>query len=111
MLSYLSVISADREQVSSAILQYFICEAVGSGADCDRSQFDRSVYAGLQTGTFVLLGLLPSVNLVLVVSFEGVKDFGQRVFYRFCPTGWRLLVEKNKDETKERIVPRSESCH
>ena len=109
MLSYLAVQSADKDYISSALEQYFICEAPGSGADCSRSEFDKPVYAGLVTATFLMLGFLPCVNLIFVVSWQGVKEFCQGVFRSFYPTGSKDLAEKESDEEKELIVVHGES--
>ena len=109
MLSHFAVVSADEEQLNSAIEQYFTCEAAGSGADCDRSHFDKSVYPGLVTSTFALLGFLPCVSLIFVVNWRGVKETFQGIFHKIHPTGSSKLLDKDMGETKEIIVAHSES--
>ena len=103
------MVSADKEQLNSAIEQYFTCEAAGSGADCDSSHFDQSVYAGLVTSTFALLGFLPCVSLIFVVNWRGVKEIFQGIFHRINQNGSSKLLDKDMGETKEIIVPHSES--
>ena len=67
-LSYFSVESIDQDVKIRAIQQYFVCEAAGSGKECDRSGFDTLGYEGLIIVTYLLLGLIPTVNLIFVVN-------------------------------------------
>ena len=54
------------------LLAYFDCESAGTGEPCDRSGYLDATNPVLSTASFVLLGLVPVVNLVFVVKFQKV---------------------------------------
>ena len=72
-LSYFSVESAYQEEQFQAIQQYFFCEAVGSGTECDRSGFGNFGYHGLNILVYLMLGLIPAVNLTFVINWTAAK--------------------------------------
>ena len=72
-LSYFAVESANQEEQFQAIQQYFVCEAVGSGTECDRSGFDNFGYRGLIVLADLMLGLIPTVNLTFVINWTAAK--------------------------------------
>ena len=75
-MSYMSVEIGEQEDEITAITEYFICEAVGSGhgAECDRSGFDHFGYHGLIVLVYWLLGLIPVINLVFVINWTVTKE-------------------------------------
>ena len=73
-LSYLSVTSANLNNYFLALQKYFVCEAVGSGMECDRSGFDYFGYHGLIVLVYLMLGLIPAVNLTFVVNWTAAKE-------------------------------------
>ncbi|KAL5515466.1 hypothetical protein EMCRGX_G000636 [Ephydatia muelleri] len=57
------------------INQYFACKANGDSDMCDdeRSAYERFTYPEIGTASFILLGFLPAVNLVYVLSCDNLK--------------------------------------
>ena len=56
-----------------AILHYFVCEAAGTGNECDRSGFDNLGAQFLFFLNSLWLGLLAIVNLIFVVNWTAMK--------------------------------------
>ena len=73
-LSYHAVQVANHEELFEAIQQYFICEAVGSGMECDRSVFNKFDNSGLAALVYLLTGLIPCVNLTFVINWTATKE-------------------------------------
>ena len=67
----------------SEIEMHFICEARGSGSPCDRSKLEDNVYHWIDLITYALLGLIPVVNLIFIISWKGVKRVLQENFRKF----------------------------
>ena len=82
-LSYFSVQAAQQEDEVTAIKQYFVCEAVGSGVECDRSGFDHFGHQGHAVLVYLLLGLIPVVNLTFVINWTVTKDSLKRLWKRY----------------------------
>ena len=57
------------------IYQYFACKANGDSNMCDdeRSAYERFTNPEIGTASFILLGFLPAVNLVYVLSCDNLK--------------------------------------
>ena len=72
-LSTFSVEFAHLEEISTAIQQYFICEAAGSEVECDRSSFEDLSFHRLVLVGYFLFGLLPVVNLAFVINWKSAK--------------------------------------
>ena len=85
-LSYYSVQVGEQLQENdiTPIAQYFICEASGSGngVECDRSGFDHLGYHGLAVLIYLLLGLIPVVNLTFVINWTVAKESMKRIWMR-----------------------------
>ena len=91
-LSYFSLGIINQNEYITAIEQYFVCEAAGSGAECDRSEFEQFTYSGLEITTFALLGFTPFVNLIFVVNWRTSKDLCQKIWNRCCQSSsWSSL--------------------
>ena len=73
-LSYHAVETANREDLLQVNQQYFVCEAVGSGTECDRSVFDKFDNTGLAALVHLMTGLIPSVNLIFVINWTATKE-------------------------------------
>lgn len=85
-LSYYSVQVVEhlQEDHITPIAQYFICEAAGSsnGVECDRSGFDQLGYNVLRVLIYLLLGLIPVVNLTFVINWTVAKESIKRIWMR-----------------------------
>ena len=92
-LSLLSVESIEQEVQSTAIQEYFICEAAGSSSECDRSSFATVGAQGLVLLNYLMLGLVPTVNLIFVVQWRALK--------KSCQQFWMLSL---KDLIKSNIL-------
>ena len=99
-LSYFSVESAYQEEQFQVIQQYFVCEAVGSGTECDRSGFDNFGYHGLTILAYLMLGLLPAVNLTFVINWtaasESCKHFWTKHFSKTTISQANMANNQNK---------------
>ena len=89
-VAYASLTTSNRDAYFQEVQKYFVCEAKGSGSACDRSQFEQYQYVWLRGLTFTLLGLLPLVNLIFVISWKDSKRFfGEKCRKTFtCPLRW-----------------------
>ena len=84
-LTTFSVEYAHQELQYTAIQQYFVCEAAGSGQECDRSSFDSLGYHGLVLVGYFLLGLLPVVNLTFVINWTVAKASYKHFWMKYYP--------------------------
>ena len=82
-LTYFALASADLDEFTDAIEEYFVCEGAGSQVECDRSQFEQYTYFGLVVATVLLLGFLPCVNLIFVIKWAAAKDFCHDIWVKF----------------------------
>ena len=87
-LSLLSVQTTEVEHVIEAIKQYFVCEAAGSGMECDRSGFDHFAHNGLIFLIYLLLGLMPTVNLIFVINWTAAKESFKNIWKRHSWIGF-----------------------
>ena len=85
-LSYFSVVVAEQKSEFLAIQQYFICEAAGSGVECDRSGFNHFGYQKGVVVVYLLLGLIPTVNLTFVINWTVAKDSAKRFWKKYSQT-------------------------
>ena len=74
---------------AAELQKYFICEGKGSGTPCDKSQLQRISTPWIDLTTYVLLGLLPAVSLIFIISWKDVKRALQEKFRKIA-----LLKEK-----------------
>ena len=56
-----------------AIEQYFVCEAAGTGIECDHSNIDQYTSIGLESLLIITFGLAPVINLIFVVNWVVAK--------------------------------------
>ena len=84
-LSYFAIETANQDDVLVAIQQYFVCEAVGSGTECDRSGFDHFGLHGLTVFVYLLLGLIPAVNLTFVINWTAAKESCKHFWIKYFP--------------------------
>ena len=82
-LSFFSLETAQQDDQIMAVQQYFVCEAAGSGVECDRSGFDRFEIHGLVVLVYILLGLIPAVNLTFVINWTVAKDSLKRIWKKY----------------------------
>ena len=82
VLCYLSVVYDEVKDNTVAITEYFSCEAVGSGVECDRSGFDNFGIQGLTVLINFLLGFVPVVNLIFVINWTVAKESVKRFWMR-----------------------------
>ena len=107
-LSDITIEIGERENTTTAITQYFLCEAVGSGVECDRSGFDHFGYHGLAVLVYLLLGLIPVINLIFVINWSATKESVKRVkkgyFQRAFSTQSSFFSSKQTPSTTETVV-------
>ena len=107
-LSNFSIEIGERENTTEAITQYFFCEAVGSGAECDRSGFDHFGHHGLAVLVYLLLGLIPVINLIFVINWSATKESVKRVkedyFQWAFSTQSSFLSSKQTPSTTDAVV-------
>ena len=82
-LIYFSLDVINQNVTVKAIQQHFVCEASGSGKECDRSGFETLGYEGLIIVTYLLLGLVPTVMLIFVVNWSATKSSCHRIWERY----------------------------
>ena len=82
-LAFLSAENDEEEAKTMAITQYFFCEAVGSGVECDRSGFDHFGFQGVSVLINLLLGFTPVVNLIFVINWTATKESVRRIWMRY----------------------------
>ena len=58
---------------TAAVEQYFVCEAAGTGIECDHSDINQYTYAGPVSVSNIMFGLAPVVNLVFVLNWTAAK--------------------------------------
>ena len=84
-MSYFALETAGHEDQYQAIQQYFVCEAVGSGVECDRSGFENISYFDLVALVYLMLGLVPAVNLTFVINWTAAKEFLKHFWMKHFP--------------------------
>ena len=82
-LSLISVESVGQDIKIIAIQEYFVCEAAGSGIECDQSSFAILGSQGLVLINYLILGLVPIANLIFVVNWRDLKKSCQD-FWMWC---------------------------
>ena len=97
-LSFFSIGTINQNEFIAAIEQYFVCEAAGSGTECDRSEFEQFTYSGLIITTFALLGFAPYVNLIFVINWRATKGLCQGIRNRCCRSSSRSSSRKTKNQ-------------
>ena len=73
------------ERLTNELEQYFLCEAVGPEDPCDRSEFEKLTHPELIGLSYVLLGLLPAVNLFFVINVNELKQWCVQVVQFHVP--------------------------
>ena len=92
LLGYLSVEIDEEEDKIMSITEYFMCEAVGSGVECDRSGFDHFGFHGLLVLINLLLGFIPVVNLIFVINWTEAKASMKRICMRYSKENFFTLT-------------------
>ena len=82
-LTSFAVESANQEDQFRAIQQYFVCEAAGTGKECDLSAFDEFTKRELVAVVYMLFGLIPAVNLMFVINWTVAKKLSKRIWMRY----------------------------
>ena len=97
-----AVILADTTLLTSKInsrttelQKYFICEGKGSGSSCDKSKLQQISTPWLDLTANVLLGLLPAVSLIFIISWKDVK--------RTLQEKWRKMIALLKEKLSKDI--------
>ena len=103
-LSHFSIGAAKQEEVATAMTDYFLCEAVGFGVECDHSGFDHFGYQGLAVVVYFLLGLIQFVSLIFVINWmvakASVKDIWKRYSQIFSPQTTSASVKQTSTMTE-----------
>ena len=106
-LSYYSVQLGQQLQGDdiTPIAKYFLCEASGSGngVQCDRSGFDHLSYHGLAVLIYLLLGLIPVVNLTFVINWTVAKESIKHIWMRYSKknfiTSTNIIIHAEQTST------------
>ena len=56
-----------------ALEEYFMCEADGTGIECDPSKFAQFTYPEIESVLLIMLGFTPVVNLIFVVNWTASR--------------------------------------
>ena len=100
LLCFFAVRGVRRSERLAATQQYFVCEAAGTGMECDRSNIENFLSSVLFCIGFVLLGFAPAVNLIFVVNWTGAKSFC-RVFWVTCSKKFSRQTPKTVEQQWE----------
>ena len=92
LLGYLSVVIDEEEDKIVAITEYFMCEAAGSGVECDRSGFDHFGFHGLLVLINLLLGFIPVVNLIFVINWTVAKQSMKHTWMKYSKGNFITLT-------------------
>ena len=77
------ILTITEESRISEIEKHFACEARGSGSPCDRSKLEKNGDQWVDLITYALLGLIPVVNLIFIISWKGIKRALQEKLRKF----------------------------
>ena len=85
LLIHLSTRILDNSGNQSTSLQtYFVCEAFGSGMECDHSGFDQFGTADVSVLVFLLLfSLIPLVNLTFVINWTAAMGSCKHIWMKY----------------------------
>lgn len=73
LTSYSAGLSARKEREED-LIEYFACEARGSGNSCSKSEVSQLDIESLVIVSFILTGLYPVVNLIYVIQVTELKQ-------------------------------------
>ena len=76
VLTTFTIATRNSELFVEELLNYFACEGKGNDPNnpCDRNTFRQLSYPWLSAVSFVLLYVLPFVNLVYVLNIKELKE-------------------------------------
>ena len=94
-LADFALVATKIDTTTTELQKYFICEGKGSGSPCDKSQIQRILIPWLDLTTYTLLGLLPAVSLIFIISWKDVKRTLQERFRKIL-----LLKEKSSKDVE-----------
>ena len=95
ILADVSLENAKLDTKVEELQKYFICEGLGSGSPCDKSQLHQISTPWLTLTRSVLLSLLPAVSLVFIISWKDAKRALQEKFRKIA-----LLKEKSSKDVE-----------
>ena len=74
MLTFFSVLSRDYVYFIDEVKKYFVCEAFGYNSDdpCPRN-YEQYTHGWLEAVAYLVMGFIPTVNLVFVINFQHLK--------------------------------------
>ena len=75
-LTAFTIATRNSEPFAEQLLNYFACEGKGNDPNnpCDRNTFRQLTIPWLSVIAFILLFLLPAVNLVYVLNIKELKE-------------------------------------
>ena len=75
-LTSFTIITRNSELFVEELLKYFACEGRGNDPNnpCDRNTFRQLTYPWLTAVSYMLLYMLPAVNLVYVLNIKELKE-------------------------------------
>ena len=76
VLTTFTIITRDSELFVEELSNYFACEGRGNDPNnpCDRNTFRQLTYPWLTVVSFVLIFMIPAVNLVYVLNIKELKE-------------------------------------
>ena len=104
-LSYFAVESSNQDDFLLAIQQYFVCEAVGSGNECNLSGFDTYEFHFLTILVYMMLGFVPAVNLIFVINWTAARASCKRFWKKHFPkmADRQANMENNQSKTTDTV--------
>lgn len=72
-ITHFGVLTATQEEYIAALEAYFSCELTGIPNNCSRSSFQQYTHPSLLFSTYIIIGLIPAVNLTYVINWTSAK--------------------------------------
>ncbi len=81
-LTFEGIFARNETRFLDELLEYFICEAAGTGEPCDRSGYNEYNDPVSEAVAYILVGLIPLANLMYVMNFEKMRGTCKRQLER-----------------------------
>ncbi len=73
-----SSLARNGKRFREELVEYFICEAAGTGEPCDRSGYNEYNVPVLEAFGYFFIGLISVANLVYAMNFQKMKEICKR---------------------------------
>ena len=96
---FFTLVSADLDSFNESFIQYLFCEANGTGTECDRSTFNQYSYIGngLSSMVYLMMGLIPTFDLIFVISWRDAKRSLQHLCKTFYLSFFKHIGSSRKN--------------